>query len=387
MAPSPRLGDMKRIDFIYFDAGGGHRAAATALQEAIGRQNRPWEVRLVNLQELLDELDVCRKITGARMEDVYNFMLKKGWTMFSPPALRVIHKLFHFYYREQVTLMRKFWSAGPPDMMVSFVPHFNRALADTLHALKPHARYVTVITDFADYPPHYWVDSPLQYMVVGSAKAERQVAAFGIPPRQVYRVSGMIVHPRFYEPVTVDAKAERARLGLDPELPTGLVLFGGQGSEAMYGIARRLNQSALPVQLILICGRNFELAERLRNLRTRYPKLVEGFTREVPYYMHLSDYFIGKPGPGSISEAIRMNLPVIVERNLSTMPQERYNTEWVKENQVGLVVRSYRRIVPAVNELLQPGNLERFRCKAAAMENRAVFEIPEFMEKILAEAE
>ena len=43
------------------------------------------------------------------------------------------------------------------------------------------------------------------------------------------------------------------------------------------------------------------------------PMFVEGFTKEVPYYMRLSDFFIGKPGPGSISEALAMKLPVLVE--------------------------------------------------------------------------
>jgi hypothetical protein len=68
---------------------------------------------------------------------------------------------------------------------------------------------------------------------------------------------------------------------------------------------------------------------------SRIPMFVEGFTREVPYYMHLSDFFIGKPGPGSISEAIAMKLPVIVERNAWNLPQERYNCEWVREQDGG----------------------------------------------------
>ena len=77
---------MKKIDFIYFDAGGGHRSAAMALKSVIDSQNRatagePWEVRLVNLQEVLDSLDIFRKITGLRLEDVYNKMLAKGWTL------------------------------------------------------------------------------------------------------------------------------------------------------------------------------------------------------------------------------------------------------------------------------------------------------------------
>ena len=44
----------KTIDLVYFNAGGGHRAAALALQEVIALQRRPWTVRLVNLAEVLD---------------------------------------------------------------------------------------------------------------------------------------------------------------------------------------------------------------------------------------------------------------------------------------------------------------------------------------------
>ena len=50
--------------------------------------------------------------------------------------------------------------------------------------------------------------------------------------------------------------------------------------------------------------------------------------------MWLSDFFIGKPGPGSISEAIQMKLPVIIERNSWTLPQERYNADWVRRNRL-----------------------------------------------------
>ena len=72
---------VKRLDFMYFEAGGGHKAAANALKSMVDQQQRDWQVRLVNLQELLDPLDIFRKYTGIRMEDVYNTLLKKGWTL------------------------------------------------------------------------------------------------------------------------------------------------------------------------------------------------------------------------------------------------------------------------------------------------------------------
>ena len=97
--------------------------------------------------------------------------------------------------------------------------------------------------------------------------------------------------------------------------------------------------------------------------------------------MHLSDFLSGKPGPGSISEAVAMRLPVIVECNAWTLPQERYNCDWVLERGAGLVLPNFRGIRAAVAKLL--GHLDGYRAKVAKIENRAVFEIPEILGRIL----
>ena len=154
----------------------------------------------------------------------------------------------------------------------------------------------------------------------------------------------------------------------------------------MLEIARRLDLSGLDIQLILICGHNTALATQLRELRTSMPKFVEGFSTEIPYYMRLADFFVGKPGPGSISEALAMGLPVIVQRNAWTLPQERYNVDWVRRSRVGLVVRDIREIARAVGRMIEPEALAGYRANAAAVRNRAVFEIPEMLERIMTAA-
>jgi 1,2-diacylglycerol 3-beta-galactosyltransferase len=99
--------------------------------------------------------------------------------------------------------------------------------------------------------------------------------------------------------------------------------------------------------------------------------------------MSLSDFFIGKPGPGSITEAIAMKLPVIVERNAWTLPQERYNAEWVREKGVGLVVKDFTQAGEAVTELLEPARFAQCKANVDAIKNRAVFEILDILEQIL----
>jgi 1,2-diacylglycerol 3-beta-galactosyltransferase len=374
---------MKRVDLVFFDAGGGHRAAATALQQVITDQHRPWNVRMINLQELLDPLDIFRKITRIRLQDIYNLLLRKGWTLGSPQLMCAMHGVIRLYHRPTVRLLEKFWREERPDLVVSVVPNFNRALFESLQRALPRVPLVTVLTDLADYPPHFWIERQHQYLIGGTERAVSQARKMGHEPTHVYQTSGMILAPRFYQTPEIDRCAERQKLGLDPDLPTGLVLFGGHGSRKIFEIARRLDQSGLKLQLILICGKNQKLVDELRKMPHRIPIFIEGFTAEIPHYMRLADFFIGKPGPGSISEALALNLPVLVERNAWTLPQERYNADWVVEKQVGLVLNSFRYIVQAVAELLQPENYRRFREKAAAQPNRAVYEIPDILEKIL----
>ena len=89
---------MRRIAFVYFDAGGGHRNAALALEAVIQQSHLPWEVQLVNLQEILDPIDVVRRLTGLRIQDVYNRMLQNGWTLGSPQLMRVLQGVIRLYH-------------------------------------------------------------------------------------------------------------------------------------------------------------------------------------------------------------------------------------------------------------------------------------------------
>src|SRR5579884_3140874 len=105
------------MEFVYFDAGGGHRSAATALQSVIASQGYGWDVRLMNLQEVLDPLDIFRKITGIRLQDIYNLLLAKGWTLGSSYLLPAMQFVIRRYHRQQVELLRPFWQQRRPDLV------------------------------------------------------------------------------------------------------------------------------------------------------------------------------------------------------------------------------------------------------------------------------
>ncbi len=370
---------MPCVDLVYFNAGGGHRASALALRQAITARDLGWTVRLVNLTEVLDPQGSFSKLTGIAPEDLYNKRLAHGLTLGLAQELKLLQALIRLAHQPLLKSLQQHWLRTEPDMVVSLIPNFNRALGQSLAASLPGVPFVTVLTDLADHPPHFWIEPGLaQHVVCGSPRAVQQARAAGHPAAHIHPTSGMIIRPDFYgEPTDFDRAARQQALGLDPTRPTGVLMFGGHGSRSMLGIAQRLPE----VQLVVMCGHNARLADKLRALPATAPRLILGFTPDVAAWMRLGDFFIGKPGPGALSEALQLGLPVVVTRNAWTMPQERYNTDWVRDNGFGLVLRSFRGIDAALPELLAA--LPAYRQRVAAYRNRAVFEVPGILERIV----
>jgi hypothetical protein len=379
---------MKKIHVVFHDGGGGHRNAAIALQTIAAQQQRPWEVNLVQFQDLTDRLDVLRKLTGIRIQQQYNILLQNGWTLGSTYLLRVLQLTIRIFHGPMVRLLEDFWRQHPADLLISVIPHFNREICQSWTSVYPGRPFVTLITDLADFPPRFWIE-PIQeqYVIAGTEKAAEQARSFGHDAAHIFQASGMILRPDFYVEETVDPLALRQEMGLRPDLPTAVVLFGGHGSKVMYDITERLDAAGLPVQLILICGKNEALAAKLRARQWKLPTHVIGFTKEVHRIMRAADFLIGKPGPGSIAEAMVRQLPVLIECNAWTLPQERYNAEWVTEKQVGIVLKSFGEVVEGVRQMTDPARLGQFRKNVAALHNRAIFEIPDMLAGLLAQSE
>src|SRR5581483_9889008 len=163
-----------KVSLIYIDSGGGHRAAATALREVIQGQGRPWDVQMLSVQDLLDPIDVIRKYTGIPFQDVYNIMLRRGWTFGSAQLIPLMHLAIRFFHRSQVRILQNYWAGSRPDLVVSIIPHYNRALRQSLAQACPAAPFVTLLTDIADYPPHFWIEPQDQYVICGSKRAAAQ---------------------------------------------------------------------------------------------------------------------------------------------------------------------------------------------------------------------
>lgn len=378
------------INVITGQGGGGHYATYYAIRAIAEQKQLPWQFQVTDMDDIITELSQQNKVKNAydmfgfSAHDLYNSMVKSGWTWLWPLLMRLNKLLVKLNYKMGVSLFEQHWRQQQPDLVVSVMPLFNKAIWESLQRAKPGTPVVTTLTDFADCPPAFWIEPETEnYVVCGTGRAIEQARSQGVKEEQIVKTSGLVIHPNFYEPVSCDRRSERQNLELDPDCLTGLVMFGGNGSKVMLDIAKRLECFHDKLQLIFLCGRNEKLALELRQSQGSQKRFVTTFTEDIPYYMHLADFFIGKPGNVSISEAMAMKLPVITECNASTMIQERYCAEWVANKEVGIVISNFRNIDRAVAKLIQPENCSRYRANLNTFNNQAVFEVVDVLQRIL----
>ena len=363
------------------DAGGGHRAAARALVAAAEETGAPFRLRVESFQQTLLALDILKRATGLSLEDAYNLILRRHASVLMVPLLRVMHAAIRVRRPALVRTLAAWLRQQPrPAAVVSVMPNFNGVMRDAIREAIPGTPLVVVLTDFADFPPRFWIEPGLDRVVVGTDEARAQALAIGIPPEAISRVSGMVMHPRFYRAGGRSVRGRvRGELGLGEADFVSTLLFGGKGSPEMAPLAKRLLAAEPAFRVIALCGENPALLKRLAPLEARAAgRLVSlGFTDRVAELLAASDLLVTKPGPGSLSEAFHQRVPVVVTRNVHTIPQERFNTDFVRDRGLGLVVPHWRLIPAAVLGLFRDAaRRASLRDRIAALPpNRAVFEV------------
>ena len=378
------------IVLLILDAGGGHRSAANALVEAARRQDLPWRFRIVSLQEIFAPLDFGRRLTGRPMEETYNGMVRRRRTLFLSTALRVFQWLIRRMKVRLCRLLTARLRERPPRLVISLVPNFNGVIGEAVRQCLPGTPFIVLLTDFADLPPHFWIEPGLDRVIVGSDHAAAQARAAGVPAARISRTSGMLLHPRFYPPAGPDTRQRvRGELGLGADAFTVLVLFGGKGSPEIRPLSEALLREANGLRVIAVCGDNPPLFESLAEIEARSGGRLHrlGFTDRVADYLAACDVLVTKPGPGSLAEAFHQQVPVVVTCNARTIPQERYNARMVRERGLGLVVRRWQQIPAAVASLHHdPDRLAGCRARLAELpENTAVFEALDVLARTLAD--
>ncbi|HEY8312947.1 MAG TPA: glycosyltransferase [Candidatus Baltobacteraceae bacterium] len=353
----------KRALFLISDTGGGHRSAANAIVAALDeiKVPEPFEHRI-------DDVAAHCSFPLTQLGWGYSAALRYappvyGALYYATNGRRRYKALVRFcepLYRER---LRDLFIAYQPDVIVSVHPLLNHAaLRARADAKMLHVPIVTVITDLGKVHES-WLTPEADAVVVPAREVYERALSRGVRPTRL-RLLGHPIHPKFDD--VVGTKQElRAQLGLPQNAFVTLLMAGGEGGGKLLPTTLALTKARLPIHLVVVCGRNDALREKLAELAATLaaPITVMGFTDKIPELMRASDLLVTKAGPGTLAEANAAQLPVVVYDYVPG--QERGNVDFVRNNGIGdVAINTSAEVVRAVKRLVgSPDRLIAMRRK------------------------
>lgn len=362
----------RQVVFLMSDTGGGHRASANALAEALHcLHGDAWRCQVVDLLTRFGAWPLSHagryyRPLVARHQWLWRLMI---WYSNQPLLWQGLAGAARVW---QGAGLRRFIAQFPADLYVSVHPLLNHTPLWALRRGHPRARFATVVTDLAS-APHSWYNPAVDWLSASCPQVQAAAARAGLPVERV-QLCGLPIRLQFGQPQP-DPAAARAALGL-AQRPTALLLGGGEGMGNLESIAAALAPALARCggQLAVICGRNQALASRLAGQRWPIPVHIAGYVDNMPLWMAAADLLVSKAGPGTIAEALACGLPLILS---SFVPgQETGNVRYVEENGVGVYRSDPAQIAALAAAWLEPGSPElaarRARAKVLARPDAAL---------------
>lgn len=339
----------KRILILMSDTGGGHRAAAEAIIEAMNiRYKDQVEITMV---DGFREAGFPFKYAP----EVYPLLIN-----YTRGQWGVGYKFLNTQKRAQLATrgiyitaesgLKKMLRKYPADVVVSVHSVLTGISMQALLRADNRPPYLVVVTDLAT-THMFWYDRRVERTLVPTQAAYDNAIEAGLDPDKV-RITGLPVNPKFSEKIT-DRDAVRSNMGWDPELPTFLLVGGGEGMGPLYKTARAINDRNLKCQLVIIAGRNKTLKDKLETSKWNQPTHVYGFITDMPRLMAASDILVSKAGPATIMEACIAHLPIIL---YDAIPgQEQGNVDLVVNHDVGVYAPSPELVADTAQAWLKEG--------------------------------
>jgi 1,2-diacylglycerol 3-beta-galactosyltransferase len=347
----------RTVLLLLADTGGGHRASAQAVARELVR------IPGAPAPHLLDPFTQSSPRTVGWIVGLYSPLILRmpplwGALFHASNSRAAVAALRATALRLVEPGLAEIVDALSPGAVVSFHPLLNHAAARVLRR-RQGARIplVTVITDLVDVH-RAWICGDADAIVTPSAAALDRIRAAGIHADRCFDL-GLPVDASFTDgaaPGSVERRALRRRLGLDPARRTVLLTGGGEGSGGLLRRARALAGAGLDIQVVVVCGRNAAVRARLDGLQPTPPTLlhVEGFVANMADWMRASDLLVTKAGPATIAEALCAGVPLLLTSHLPG--QERGNVAHVVALGAGRHVPGDRALVDTVSELVRPGS-------------------------------
>lgn len=314
--------DPLRIALVHGSHTGGHRSAANSLAQALNElpNVRAESVdtlessspRMVGLQKGLFKL-VSEQVPKLRR---WGFELAlKGSPLASWAGTAVLKMKARFSPGVLEDLKQR-----DPDLVVSTHSQTNAMLSHWRATGQLQAPVHSVPTDFMAHS--IWAQDRIDRYYVAAETTRQDLARLGVDPERV-SVTGIPISPSFARDPGESREELASRLGLDPKLPTVLLMGGSLGLQPYEKLVGALEASPYPMQIVAITGRNEGARARLEALRgsTSHPLHVQGFVDNGADWMRAADVVVSKPGGLTLSELLALRKPVVVTNPVPGMEE------------------------------------------------------------------
>lgn len=338
----------KNILFLYSSVGGAHRSVANAIATMI-QQSYPGQF---NLQ--LAEVFTTQEFFPLNL--VFN--LYPQFLIHHPAVWRIVYHItngrLRFKIMEKIAtpLIRpklcQLLLTTKPDAIVSTIHSIDNFVTEALKGLGWGIPFITIVVDLVNIHTA-WAAPGADWYVVHTEAAKKACIKYGIESERI-RVYGLPVNPEFCQQ-GASKREIRTRMGLKADLFTVLILGGAEGAGNILDTALALSKAHLPIQMIVVTGRNEALQGKFNQIEFGTPTKVYGFVDKMPELMRAADITVTKAGPGTIVEALNSNLPIIITNALPG--QEEGNVDYVVRNQVGWMVKGHKDLSRAAQRLIE----------------------------------
>ncbi len=337
----------KTILVLSAKTGGGHRAAALATISSLNALPGKYNIIHHDIFE-----NAPRPINS--MPKFYSKItnVKSAWG--------AIYKLTEGNRQSQLTIktgarlykknIYKILNDYQPDVILSF--HFAaNVFLQEAQAMDRHIPFITVVTDLATCHP-MWFDKRNDVIVVPSNDSYTSARKYGIASSKI-KIIGLPVAKDFSN--HTNKMKMKKLLDWPTDIPTILIMAGGDGMGKIASLCRKIDKTKLNVHLAIVAGRNESLFQSLTQRNFKNPVTIYRFCDDIPTMMHASDVLLTKAGPGTITESIVSNLPIVLYDFLPG--QEEGNILYVVESGAGVWASTNSLALRATEDILD-GTIE-----------------------------
>ena len=328
--------------------GEGHKQVANAISEAVDYMVADAEPITIDIMEwihpnLYPISHYIYKKGIKKFPQVYSFLYEKTRVKSSFSV-----KLNSIFLSGMQTML-KIIQEIKPKVVVSTYPF----AAGIISKLKEQGLIdipsVTIITDYTDHS--YWIYPSTDQYLVGSTQLRDRLIALGVEEDKIKK-TGIPVRKRFMDVLPKDVLLNKYMI--NPNMFTLLIMGGGDGFFGKGSSTfRALESISTPIQLFIVCGKNKKLKTQLEwDLKdSKHDVKILGYCEKIEELMAISDLMISKPGGVTTSEAMTMDLPILIYHSL--LGQEEDNTEYLCRSGFAFVANSEKDLIAQVENFVR----------------------------------